>query len=231
MLAPDMTAAFDSSRGGGLRVFVLASVRLYREGLADALRRAGMDVVGVAGTWAQAHVALRARPPNVAVLDVAGPRGLEIVGELRRRIPETRIVVLAVDEVERDVLAWAEAGACGYVTRDGSVDDLVRTVRSAARREAHCAPKISGALLEHVHVLATGGPPPAPIGSLTAREHEIAELLAAELSNKQIAAELQIELATVKNHVHSILAKLEVSRRADAGAEMRRARGRLVSAR
>jgi two-component system nitrate/nitrite response regulator NarL len=205
-------------------VLVFASVRLYRDGLADALRRAGMDVVGVVGTWADALVSLRAVAADVALLDVAGPGGLEIVRELRLGVPETRIVVLAIDEVERDVLAWAEAGVSGYVTRDGSVDDLVLAVVSAARREAHCAPRISGALLEHVHVLSVSGPPSAPIGSLTRREREIAELIETELSNKQIAAHLHIELATVKNHVHSILAKLEVSRRADAAAQMRRAR-------
>ena len=215
-------------RCGGLRVYVLVSVRLYREGLANALRRAGMDVVGLAGSWADALVALVAQPPDVAVLDVARPGGLEIVSELRRRVPETRIVVLSVDEVERDVLAWAEAGISGYVTRDGSLDDLVRSVTSAARREAHCPPGISGALLERVHVLAACGPAPTPVGSLTVREREIAGLLEAGLSNKQIAARLQIELPTVKNHVHSILGKLQVAGRADAAAEMRRVRQAFV---
>jgi two-component system, NarL family, nitrate/nitrite response regulator NarL len=136
--------------------------------------------------------------------------------------------VLAVDEVDRDVLAWAEAGIAGYVTRDGSVDDLIRAVRCAARHEIHCAPEIAAALLERVHVLAARGAHDTPIGSLTTREHEIAELLEAGLSNKQIAAELQIELATVKNHVHSILAKLQVTRRIDAAAHMRRARRALA---
>jgi two-component system nitrate/nitrite response regulator NarL len=215
-------------RNGTLGVFVLVSVRLYCEGLTDALRRAGMEVTGHAASWADAIVAMVARPPDVAVLDVAGPGGLEIVGELRRRVPQTQIVVHAVDEVDRDVLAWAEAGIAGYVTRDGSVDDLIRAVRCAARHEIHCAPEIAAALLERVHVLAARGAHDTPIGSLTTREHEIAELLEAGLSNKQIAAELQIELATVKNHVHSILAKLQVTRRIDAAAHMRRARRALA---
>lgn len=212
----------------GLRVSVLVSVRLYREGLAHALRSAGMDVVGVWASLADAIVDLVRTPPDVAVLDVARPGGLEIVSQLRRRIPDTRIVVLSIDEVEQDVLAWAEAGIAGYVTRDGSVEDLVRCVSAAARRHAHCSPRISGALLDHVHALAASGPVSSAIASLTAREREIAGLLEDGLSNKQIAARLQIELPTVKNHVHSILAKLQVTRRADAAAQMRRARGALA---
>jgi len=207
-----------------MRVFVLASVRLYREGLADGLRGAGMAVTGQAATWPEAVVAIVGQRPDVAVLDVTGPGGLEIVSELRRRVPHTRIVVLAVEEVERDIVAWAEAGISGYVTRDGTVDDLIRAVRCAARNEMHCPPRISAALLERVHVLAERGSLDTPIASLTTREHEIAELLEVGLSNKQIAAELQIELATVKNHVHSILGKLHVTRRIDAAAHMRRAR-------
>ena len=219
----------DSSVGGELRVFVLVSVRLYREGLADALRHAGLDVIGVAAAWQDALAAIDADRPDVAVLDVVGQRGREIVSELRRRIPHTRVVVLAIDEIERDVLAWAEAGVSGYVTREGSVNDLIRAVTAAARREAHCAPQISGALLEHVHTLAVEVAPPTQVEALTAREQEVGELLEAGLSNKQIAARLQIELATVKNHVHSILAKLHVDRRTDAAAEMRRAHRAFLS--
>lgn len=219
-----MAAVGVQSSDGGLRLFVLSPVRLYREGVADALRNAGMAVIGVAASWSDALAVLRARRPDVAVLDVAGPGGLDIVSALRHWVPETRVVVLAVDEVQRDVLAWAEAGISGYVTRDGSVADLVRAVRAAARHEAHCAPAISGALMEHVHELVVSGPTSTTIGSLTVREREIAELLELGLSNKAIAARLQIEPPTVKNHVHSILAKLKVTRRADAADRMRRAR-------
>lgn len=205
-------------------MFVFASVRFYREGIAGVLERAGMNVVGLAAEWPDALDDVVAGRPDVVVLDVAGPRGLEIVRELRLSLPETRIVVLAIVEVERDVIAWAEAGISGYVTRDGSLDDIVRSVESAARREAHCAPNISGALLERLHVLASVRPSSPAVASLTTREREIASLLEAGLSNKQIALQLHIELPTVKNHVHSILGKLGVARRTDAASELRRAR-------
>ena len=208
-----------------VRTFVLAAVRLYREGLADVLARSGgIDVVGIAAQADDAITAIARLRPEVAVLDVAGPGGLEIVRELRLEAPETRIVVLAVTEIDRDIVAWAEAGISGYVTRDGTLDDLVDAVMAAARGEARCTPRISAALLERVHALAAGRAASAGVTSLTAREREIAELLEAGLSNKEIATRLHIELPTVKNHVHSILGKLDVGRRADAVAELRRAR-------
>lgn len=208
-----------------LRVFVLASIRLYREGIADALRRRpGIDVVGLASSHDDAVAIVDAKRPAVAVLDVAGDDGLELVRELRVLAPRMRIVVLAITEVDRDVLAWAEAGISGYVTRDGSLDDLVAAVTAAARGEAACAPRISAALLERVHALASAQPTTGALSRLTAREREIAELLEARLSNKQIAARLHIEVTTVKNHVHNILRKLQVTRRADAADELHRAR-------
>lgn len=208
-----------------VRVFVLAAVRMYREGLADVLARSGaFDIVGSSAHAQDALAAVTRLRPDVAVLDVAGPGGLEVVRGLRLEAPETRIVVLAVTEIERDIVAWAEAGISGYVTRDGTLDDLVDAVTAAARGEARCAPRISAALLERVHALAAGRAASAGVTSLTAREREIAELLESGLSNKEIAARLHIELPTVKNHVHNILGKLDVTRRADAATELRRAR-------
>jgi DNA-binding NarL/FixJ family response regulator len=206
-------------------VFVLAGVRLYREGLVEALDRSGtIDVVGVA---ANPEIALREVDrlrPAVAVLDVAGPAGLELVRELRSAMPATRIVVLAIAGAADDVLPWAEAGISGYVTCDDTLADLVDAVRAAVRGESRCSPEVSGALLERVHVLASERPVLSGVALLTDREREIAELLEERLTNKEIANRLQIELPTVKNHVHNILAKLEVSRRGDAAAEFRRAR-------
>jgi DNA-binding NarL/FixJ family response regulator len=210
---------------GRIRVLVLASIRLYREGIADALRRdPRIDVVGLVSSSDDAVAIVGAQRPTVAVLDVGGADGLDLVRELRLLAPRLRIVVLAITEVDRDVLAWAEAGISGYVTRDGSLDDLLSAVTAAAHGEASCAPRISAALLERVHALAMGHHASSALATLTVREREIAELLEARLSNKQIAAQLHIEVTTVKNHVHNILSKLQVTRRADAAAELHRAR-------
>jgi DNA-binding NarL/FixJ family response regulator len=206
-------------------VFVVAGVRLYREGLVEALGRSGnIDVVGVAADPAVALREVDRLRPAVAVLDVAGAAGLELVRELRLTMPATRIVVLAIAEAPDDVLPWAEAGISGYLTYEDSLADLVNAVAAAVRGESRCSPEVSAALLERVHALASARPQLSGVSLLTEREREIAGLLEERLTNKEIANRLQIELPTVKNHVHNILAKLDVRRRADAGAELKRAR-------
>ena len=206
-------------------VFVVARVRLYREGLVAALGRSGsIEVVGVAADPAVALREVDRLRPDVAVLDVAGAAGLELVRELRLAMPATRIVVLAIAEAPDDVLPWAEAGISGYLTCEDSLADLVDVVAAAVRGESRCSPEVSAALLERVHALASARPVSSGVSLLTEREREIAELLEERLTNKEIANRLQIELPTVKNHVHNILAKLEVRRRSDAAAELRRAR-------
>ena len=202
--------------GRAASVFVIAPVRLYREGIADALERAGHTVVGQATDVSDALGLLPDMPPAVALLDTEGADGRAAVRALRRRAPRMRIVVLAISGTAKDVIAWAEAGIAGYVTCHDSLDDLIETVAAAARGEAHCAPRVNGALLEHVHQLAAGRVASGAAAALTVREREIAECLCDGLSNKQIAAKLHIALPTVKNHVHSVLGKLEVSHRTEA---------------
>jgi DNA-binding NarL/FixJ family response regulator len=110
------------------------------------------------------------------------------------------------------VLACVEAGVSGYVPRTGSIEDLVAAIRSAVRGEARCPPVITSALMRRVATLANAG---GAGHRLTTRELEIAEHIALGMSNREIARRLGIELCTVKNHVHHMLEKLGVSRRAD----------------
>jgi DNA-binding NarL/FixJ family response regulator len=133
----------------------------------------------------------------------------------------TRVVVLGVHEVESEVMACAEAGVAGYVTREASLEELVNVVESVARGESLLAPRIGALLLRRVAEAAKHSRIPAAVDRLTPREIEIVGLIDEGLSNKQIAGQLSIELATVKNHVHSILEKLEVGRRAEAAARVR----------
>jgi DNA-binding NarL/FixJ family response regulator len=117
--------------------------------------------------------------------------------------------------VETDVLTCAEIGISGYVTRDGSLCDVVSAITAAVRGEVRCSPKIAGLLFRRVAALSTERRGHSA-GGLTARETQIVRLLQEGLSNKMISRSLGIECATVKNHVHSILGKLGVHRRADA---------------
>ena len=119
------------------------------------------------------------------------------------------------------MIAYPEVGATGYVTRDASATDLVKAVEHAANGEILCPPRIVGALFRRLAVLASERVPNPPLQRLTRREREVALLIGEGQSNRQIAEQLRIEVATVKHHVHNILEKLEVTRRSEAAARVR----------
>jgi DNA-binding NarL/FixJ family response regulator len=200
-----------------IRVLVVASIRLYREGLAQALdRREDLCVVGTAADRQEAAARIRELRPRIVLLDMTTPESQMIPREAASLVPDLRVVALGVAEVEADVLACAEAGLAGYVPREASLDDLVAALRSTARGEVRCSAELLGSLWRRVASLSAKPPPGAPPTFLTRREREIARLIDRDLSNKEIAHELGIEVATVKNHIHNLLEKLGVHRRTEA---------------
>lgn len=207
-------------------VLIVSDVRLYRDGLALCLAKGSrFEVVGADDTAeaALAHV-VRLRP-SVVLLDHALPHALDLVRALRLTAPGVKVVALAVAELDHDILACMEAGAAGYVPRDGSVDDLIGTLESVCHGELRCSPRIAGSLSRRLATLAArsgGDVVAAEANRLTPREREIVGLVGQGLTNKEIAVQLGIEVATVKNHVHKILEKLRVRRRAEIGSLMRR---------
>jgi DNA-binding NarL/FixJ family response regulator len=207
-----------------IRVLVVAGVRFYRDGIAAALSAdPRFDVVGGAADVPEAAAVFASLAPDVILLDLAGADGPAHVRALLARAPTARVVALGVREAEDDVLPLVEAGVAGYVTRDGSVDDLLAAVESVAAGETICSPRMTATLLRRVALLARDRRPegPNPERDLTSRERQIVALIDEGLSNKEIATRLRIELATVKNHVHNILEKLRVHRRGEAAAAVR----------
>jgi len=206
------------------RVFVIAGVRFYRDGIAAALSAdPRFTVAGSAGDVREAAARLDTLEPDVVLLDLAGADAPALVRSLLESAPSARVVALGVTEAEDDVLPLAEAGAAGYVTREGSVEDLLATVESVAAGEMICSPRITATLLRRVAMLARDrrAEEPGPERDLTSRERQVVALIDEGLSNKEIALRLRIELATVKNHVHNILDKLHVRRRGEAAAAIR----------
>jgi two-component system nitrate/nitrite response regulator NarL len=205
-------------------------VRFYEQGLAHVLAR-DFDVVGTASSLRDGLQRMRdlLPPPSVALLDLGHPDGLAAAQAMRDRLPAVRRVALGIREVEPDVIAWAEAGVDGFVSRDASLDDLMATVAAVAAGETLCSPKVAATLLRRVATLAGERHPAAAHPPLTAREHEIVGLIDQGLSNKEIATRLRIELPTVKNHVHNLLEKLQVHRRGEAAAVVRGAHPRAVA--
>ena len=206
------------------RVYVLSAIRLLREGLVRALsRQAGVEVVGASDAAVLDEI-VESRP-DVLLLDISNSAALESSTSLYRIMPDVKIVALGVAEVEPVVLACAKAGVSGFVYAQGSVNDVVAAVHSAVRGELVCSPRTAGMLLNRISNLARAANH-ATGETLTPREQEVMTLVTEGLSNKQIAGQLGIRDATVKNHVHSILGKLRVSRRGEAAARLSRHRPR-----
>lgn len=223
MAATQSSATPTCTLNSAVTVFVIAGVRLYREGISVSLAaRGAVEVLGSAATADEARALVASRRPDVIVIDTATHRSFDIVQRLRAEAPSVRIVVFGVEDSESDILACAEAGVNGYVLRDASIEDLCQAIGRAMKGELLCSPHITASLFRRLGALAGSRDLlPGRWISLTGREREILALLDTGLSNKQIANELHIEISTVKNHVHRVLEKLHVDSRAAAVASLR----------
>jgi two-component system nitrate/nitrite response regulator NarL len=203
-----------------ISVLIVADVRLYREGLSTSLgRREHLAVLGEAGSREAALALVASNPPDVVVLDMATRDSLAIVRAISSAAPSVKTIAFAIEELDREILACGEAGVAGWVAREGSLDDLVATIESVSREELVCSARMAATLFRRLASLRRT--PQVAADPLTAREREIAALIERGLSNKEIAQRLNIEVATVKNHVHSILGKLQVGSRGAAAASRR----------
>ncbi|MEV5540934.1 response regulator transcription factor [Saccharopolyspora shandongensis] len=209
-----------------IELIIVAATRFYREGLALALHNVdGFAVISTLARPEELELDRTAREHAVVLLDITNlPEGPSVVISLQARNPELRIIALGVSEQESDIIAYAELGAAGYLTRDHSISELVRTIESVANGELRCSPRVAAALRRRVAELSAELQPSPNSGVLSRREAEVAVLLEQGLSNQEISRQLRIALATVKNHVHNILDKLGLQRRAEAAAWTRQQR-------
>jgi NarL family two-component system response regulator LiaR len=203
-----------------IRVLIVDDHAVVREGLRTFLElQDGITVVGEAGDGLQALEQAGALCPDVILMDLVMPRldGVAAMRRLRERTPASRVIVLTSFLDDDRLMPALQAGAAGYLLKDVEPSELARAVRSACAEEAMIDPTVAARLL---HNLSASGPGPASGGgdgeSLTPREREVLDLIAAGRSNKRIAGELGIAEKTVKTHVGHVLAKLGVSDRTQA---------------
>lgn len=221
-------------RTRAIGVFIVAEVRLHEQGLVRVID--GDPRFCVAGTASDAQraptaLAGLAVPPRVLLLDVSMPNGCHLLATLADEHPDVRVIALAVRKVEQDVLEWAEAGVAGIVGQEDSIEDLLATIEAVVNGETLCSPRVAATLLRRVATQKRERTSAPARDALTTREQEIVRLIDNGLSNKEIAELLRISLPTVKNHVHHIIEKLNVTRRAEAAAVLRRERVASGSAR
>lgn len=200
----------------GVRDTVLVSaVRFLRESLTEILSQvAEVRVTGEAASLPRALDLARIADPEIVLLDAALPGGPDCARQISAAAPRASIIALGIFETEDDVLSWVEAGAVGYVPNTASVDDLVALIGQISRGEQACPSNIAGSLLRRLAASRHAPERPA-LPTLTRRELEILALVRQGLSNKDIARRLKISLGTTKSHVHNLLSKLSLQRRAE----------------
>jgi two-component system nitrate/nitrite response regulator NarL len=147
---------------------------------------------------------------------------LKLTQAITELAPATKVLALGMTKEKKRVLRYVEAGAAGYVLKDDSLDDMIETIRAAEEGEVFVSPKIAAAMMERLSDLAQMFSDiensVTDDADLTSRELEVLELIGKGLTNQEISERLVIEVGTVKNHVHSILEKLNVSSRGEAAA-------------
>jgi two-component system nitrate/nitrite response regulator NarL len=201
-----------------LRLLVVTEVRFLGEALAAVLEREA-SVMTVTCATAAETIALRFTAQADAVLvDAAHCDGTATVRRLREFAPQLPIIACAVRETDEDVVLWAEAGVTGYLPNTIKLAQIGRLVSGILDGEQICSARAAAALLRRVAAaarLGTDSDATYPLRELTRRERQIAELIAAGRSDKQIARELNIGLSTTKTHVHNLLGKLNLRHRGD----------------
>jgi two-component system, NarL family, nitrate/nitrite response regulator NarL len=214
----------NENKTGFATTIVISDVMLFREGISAGLRRIGqLDVIG-AFCPDEGLRYLANSSPQIAILDTSRRRALAHADAIRQICPATCIVAFGIGAHE-DAIAGAESGIAAFVGEEGSVEDINRAALSAINGQSFCSPELTAQLLFHIAHLANSRPM-RTANILTVREEEIASLVEHGLSNKQIAIELQISPATVKNHVHSILDKLSLPGRSAVGLRHASSQGR-----
>lgn len=209
-----------------IRLIIASPVHLVRDGLAAALRgRDGIIVLDAVDLGPLGIARIADANPDVVLVD-AGPAGSVATARLiKTASPGAKLVAFALDETENSVLGCAAAGFSGYVPHESGVDDLHRAVVDAMEGRMYCAPQITAAMFARLAGLLREPKPQPSLPSLSQRESEILALVDQGRSNKEIARQLAISAATVKNHIHNLLQKLQVNRRGQAAARVRAHRG------
>ncbi len=210
-----------------VEILVVHPARLVCSLYASVLdEKPNTEVVAQATTLDEALAGLAATPCNVALVSAMLPENgaLELTRTITRDYPQTKVLVVGLPESKSAILQYVMAGASGYVLQDVTVDNLFDNIRAAHNDKAIVSPTIAAAFMDQIAELSriSAHPylEPDAYADLTPRELEVLELIGEGYTNQEIGDKLFIEVGTVKNHVHNLLKKLDVSSREDAAAHL-----------
>ncbi|MBO8173136.1 MAG: response regulator transcription factor [Bacillaceae bacterium] len=227
------------TKGNKVSVLIIDDHKLFREGVKRILEMEdNLTVVGEAADGEEGYRMALEMKPDVILMDINMPHnnGVEATVRIKQELPDTKIIILSIHDDENYVFQTLRSGASGYLLKDVDSDSLVTAVQSTSRGESYVHPKITGKLIDEFRRLSENQDQQQMIAgvvtasqtnveiyqddkkfrSLTTREQQVLALMASGYSNRQIGIELSISEKTVKNHVSSILQKLDVQDRLHA---------------
>ena len=202
-----------------IRILLIEDNRLLREGLAAMLKKQkDMNVVETVGNGENILAILRKYKPEVLLIDLGlrNRSSLNLVKLVKKNFPTSKVIMMDLIPVQADVFEFVKAGVSGFILKDATVNDFLKTIRSVAKGLQVLPPNLTGSLFSQIveHAIS-GSNPSALIDSvrMTKRERQVIELIADGHTNKEIAQKLHLSTYTVKSHVHNILEKLALSTR------------------
>ena len=199
-----------------IRLMLADDHRMLREGLSRSMSEHGFDVVGEARDGVEAVNMAYSLTPDVVLMDVSMPEmdGVEACRQVRLAVPGTKVVMLTM-HADQDVLANAiRAGACGYLVKDCSTEEIAEAVRMASNGDTALSPQLAASMLDEVRKLDMA--PTREDRVVTKREEEVLQLIADGCSTSEVAEQMYISQKTVKNHLASIYQKLDARDRTQA---------------
>ncbi len=201
-----------------IRVLLIEDNRLLREGI-TAMLNEQPDIRAVSSSGnGDAMEKARKLKPQVVLLDLGlrSQNSLRVAGLIKTEFPKAQIVVMDLMPAQSEVIEFVEAGVSGFILKDATIDDFLKTIRSVAEGKKVLPATLTESLFSHIVEYAVHSSKADRLMKavkLTHREHEVVNLIARGMSNKEIARELNIALHTVKSHVHNTLEKLALHSR------------------
>lgn len=202
-----------------IRILLIEDNRLLREGLTAMLKKQeDMSVVETVGNGENILSIMAKFKPDVLLLDLGlrSRSSLNLVKLVKKNFSASKIIVMDLIPLQADVLEFVQAGVSGFILKDATVNDFLKTIRSVVKGLQVLPPNLTGSLFSQIVEHAVNGSnPSALIDSvrMTKREKQVIELISEGHTNKEIAQELHLSTYTIKSHVHNILEKLALSTR------------------
>jgi DNA-binding NarL/FixJ family response regulator len=225
-----------SPSGKPISLVLIDDNRLLREGLAGLIReQPDFRILAASADIEEALRKVREAKPQVVLLDfgLESHDSLHLTATIRQEVPEARVIVMGLLPLQEDVAAFVRAGASGFIMKDASFEEFLRTIRAVAEGADVLPSQLAGSLFGQIaqHAVRGRAAPALEGMRLTEREKQVIDLIGEGLSNKAIATRLHIAIHTVKSHVHNVLEKLALHTRLEVASFTRSDEGQQPPAR